>query len=343
MKPILKQILPLFRAQNLQVGIISASPIPEERYKYEEWQQCGYYGNMNFLVRHLEQKYNPQRIAPGTQSLFMVALNYYQPNPLGTRTQGRIARYAWGRNYHKVLGKKLQLITQQLSQMFPNENFFYTVDSVGLDERLWAARAGLGFIGKNTLLIHPNIGSWCVLGEIFSTYPFPEFRDVGNKPMPNCGDCHNCLDVCPTRALLGPYRKNSSLCIAYLTIEHKDIIPYELRKNMQNWLLGCDLCQEVCPFNRHAVTTREPDFLNHKTGPYLELSKVLAIKDDATYEKLYAGSALMRAKRQKLIRNACIAVANQRAVGLASLLENLQQQSDPILQDHAAWALQNLS
>lgn len=255
---------------------------------------------------------------------------------------GRIARYAWGRDYHKVLGKRLRRIVRKLGEQYPGESFRSFTDAVPLAERYYAERAAIAFTAKNTLSISSDFGSWFLIGEILSTKEFPSSEDARDRHGACPTNCTRCIDICPTGALYAPHRIDASKCISYLTIEHKGEIPVELRPKMGNWLFGCDLCQEVCPLNVRAQQTGVSDFLTVKAGESLELREVLEIENDDEYTRRFAGSPLMRAKRRGLLRNACIAAANTGAREILPLLRRRAADADPIVASHAQWAVEQL-
>lgn len=256
--------------------------------------------------------------------------------------RGRIARYAWGRDYHKVLGKRLRRIARRLAEEHPEHSFRHFTDSAPLAERYYAERAGVGFTARNTLSISGEFGSWFILGEILSTVEYPPTGDAGGRHGACPTNCTRCIDVCPTGALYAPHRIDASKCISYLTIEHKGSIPEDLRPKMGNWLFGCDLCQEVCPLNIRVQQTGVEDFVVLKAGDSLELSEILDIEDEDAYRERFAGSPLMRAKRRGLVRNACIVAANTGARDLLPRLRALCDEDDEIIAEHAAWAVSQL-
>ena len=350
-----------------RIGIISAEPIPEAEERFQQWLAQGYHGEMSYLSNNLQRRQNPQQVLPGAKSMIVVAINY-NPSPHLTPyalrltplsrnkgSTGRIARYAWGRDYHKVLDKKLKQLETFLHEIapVPIQTKRY-VDTGPILEKAYAEQAGIGFIGKNTLLISKGLGSWLFLGEILTTlelngsratlrpfdkvYPEPFDPSTmlragfaqgklrrgaqgrqssgqashGSQFSSACGSCTRCLDACPTQAFTAPYQLDARKCIAYLTIEHRSPIPEELQPQMDDWIFGCDICQEVCPYNRHAPQTKEPAFhAEAGAGPTLSLDKVLAIQSDEEYLKRFQGTPLMRAKRVGLQRNATVVLKNR--------------------------------
>ncbi|MCF7948767.1 MAG: tRNA epoxyqueuosine(34) reductase QueG [Spirochaetia bacterium] len=334
-------------------------PLPkvslQRQSDYESWIQAGFHGEMEYLKRHTHLKYQPQGLLPEARSLIQVVLPYYRSRRQEKLTpgQGRIARYGWGRDYHKVLKKRLTAVCRDLAEDFPGEHFRAFVDSGPLDERYYAQRAGLGGQGRNGLLIHPHYGSWVFLGEILTTLTIePAFSpELENGPTERqlkgpgavCPrDCANCRRKCPTGALRPDGRFDARRCISYLTIEHPGGIPLELRPLIGDWLFGCDICQEVCPLNHRVPETGETDFLQDIAGEALELSTVLRIRRREEMVELYAGSALMRLGVEQLLRNAAIVAANTGAAQLLPELQELSRHSNPMIAEHAVWALELL-
>ncbi len=253
-----------------------------------------------------------------------------------------MARYAWGRDYHRSLGKRLKRAIKALSDNYTGERFRAFTDATPLAERFYAERAGIGFAGRNTLTISSRFGSWFLIGEILTTCDFAATGPATGKNGSCPSGCSRCIDVCPTGALESPFRINASKCISYLTIENKGSIPEPLRKKMGDWIFGCDLCQEVCPLNIRVAVTGEADFTAHRAGPALSLQDVLTMESDEQFRFRFAGSPLARAGRRGLMRNACVAAANSGAVELLPILEELANGGDSLVAEHAAWAASRL-
>ena len=340
-----EELRSLFGAEHLELlGVADVLPSPEAEREYREWLAQGYAGSMSYLERHTELKYSPAKILPGARSILFAAINYYQrPQRPAASLEGRIARYAWGRDYHKVLGGRLRRVAKALERNHPGERFRPYTDSTPLAERFYAERAGIGFTGRNTLLISSQYGSWLLLGEIISTRAYPPSGPTERRHGACPSSCRKCLDVCPTGALISAGKIDASRCISYLTIEHRGSIPEELRPKIGNWLFGCDLCQEVCPLNLREQETTVEDFVQVKAGATRELASVLAIRTEEEFTRQFAGSPLMRARRSGLVRNACIVAANNGAVELLPLLRRLTRDADPIIAEHAAWAVERLA
>jgi epoxyqueuosine reductase len=287
-----------------RVGIGPAEA-PEHGAEFRGWVEAGYAGGMGYLERRLEERLDPLRVLPDARSVVCVALNYYQ-GELTDRSWEPVARYAWGRDYHQVITPRLERLAAHLTEAAGARCRAY-VDTGPVLERDIAARAGLGWIGKNTMLLHPALGSWFFIGVILTTAEL-EY----DTPLPDrCGSCRACLDVCPTHAFVAPYVLDARRCISYLTIEHKGPIDRDLHDGIGSWEFGCDLCQSVCPWNRKAPITRERAFV--PDAAYRGASAVLAMAD-AEFREEFAGTALLRPKAEGMRRNAAIALANtQRA------------------------------
>lgn len=314
------------------VAIGSAEP-PAHGAAFEAWLAAGYAGTMEYLARGRAKRLDLRQVLPGARSVIAVALNYYQGQPARSHGWAPVARYAWGRDYHGVMTprlEKLRAFLQETAGLEARGKIY--VDTGPVLERDLAARAGLGWIGKNTNLLHPELGSFFFIGVILTTAEL-EF----DAPLPDrCGSCRACLDVCPTRAFIAPYVLDARRCISYLTIENKGPIPDELREEAGEWAFGCDLCQAVCPWNRHAPETREPGF--YPAEPLPELSELLAL-DDAGFRQRFAGTPLTRAKRRGFLRNVAVALGNRRDPETVPALSRALADPEPLVRQHAAWAL----
>lgn len=319
------------------LGIADAMPDAAATARYQAWLQAGRHGDMVWMERHAVGKYDPSQILPGCRSVLVTGLSYYQPGACGVG-QGRIARYAWGRDYHRVLGNRLRRAARQLTDRYPQDRFKGYTDALPLDERYYACAGGAGFIGRNTLLIHSALGSWFVIGEILSArhWPATPLREPRHGACPT--GCRKCLDVCPTGALTDFGEIDASRCISYLTIENKGPIPAEYRKAVGAWLFGCDLCQEVCPFQLRKQVTTERDFLAWRAGPGVSPSEILAMDEDA-FAARFAGTPIMRTGLWRMQRNACIVAGNLQDAQSLPALYRMRSGKDPILREHAAWAL----
>jgi epoxyqueuosine reductase len=296
------------RALKLGFDLVAIGPAdpPEHGDAFEVWLDSGYAGGMDYLARGQEKRLDPGKVLPGARSVIAVALNYYQGPAPHEESWTPVARYAWGRDYHDVMTPRLESLLAFLKEAAgPDVRGRVYVDTGPVLERDLAARAGLGWIGKNSMLLHPELGSWFFIGVILTTAEL----DVGQSLPDRCGSCRACLDVCPTSAFVAPYVLDATCCISYLTIEHKGPIRDDLRPQMGDWVFGCDLCQSVCPWNRKAPLTREPAMLPDRPFPPLES---LSQMTKAEFRERFRGSPLMRPKWRGMVRNAEVALANRR-------------------------------
>lgn len=339
------EIAAAFSAEGLEVsGVADAVRLPEDERRYHEWIKRGHHGSMAYLERHAPAKHEPSRILPGCVSIIFAAVSYAQSPPRRLLPgHGRVSMYAWGRDYHNALGKRLKRVVRRLERSYPHHRFSSGTDSTPLAERAYARRAGIGFSGRNTLLIHPRFGSSFFVGEILSTMYVPATGPEPGARLTCPDSCSRCSDACPTGALYEPYQMDARRCISYLTIEHRGDIDLEIRPLIGDRLFGCDCCQSVCPLNAEVSPATLPDFTRQGVGPSIELQKVLRISDDAEYSQLFAGTPLHRTGRERLTRNAGIVAANTGATGLIPDLRRCAGDESPLIRAHAAWALEILS
>jgi epoxyqueuosine reductase len=283
------------------VAVGPAAP-PEHGAALRRWVAAGHAGTMGYLERRLEERLDPDRVLPGARAAVCVALNYYQGEPVDPSWRP-IARYAWGRDYHDVIGPRLERLATHLADAAGARSRGY-VDTGPVLERDLAARAGLGWIGKNTMLLHPALGSWFFIGVLLTTAEL-----VSDAPLADrCGSCRACLDACPTGAFLAPYVLDSRRCISYLTIEHRGDIDPDLHPDMTGWQFGCDVCQDVCPWNRKAPPAPHPEFRPRAAYPGAE---AISHMDDTSIRDAFRDTALLRAKPAGLRRNALIYLENE--------------------------------
>lgn len=294
-----------------RIGITSALPIGRREY-VDAWLAAGRAGEMSYLARYADQRFQPAAMLDGARSVIVFAQNYYQQAPARNDTApatGRVAMYAWGRDYHKVLKKAifrvLDRLRNEVEQPFASR---VCVDTAPVLERELAARAGVGWIGKNTLVMHQDLGSYFFLGEAVTDLELP----TDAPAVDHCGTCTACLEACPTDAFPAPYQMDASRCISYLTIEHRSTIDPALASRMDDWVFGCDICQMVCPHNRHITETDVADYAVRPPGPHPDLKHVQQWTDEA-YDQNTAGSASRRATRAMWQRNARIAESNKRS------------------------------
>lgn len=324
------------------VGITPARPA-SRLDAYFRWLEAGYHGEMGYMAREdrVARRRDLNVILPGARSLVMVGLDYttlHLPDDIaGDPARGRISNYAWGRDYHDVMTPRLEQLADTIQGWLerPLARRAY-VDTGALLERNHAEQAGLGFSGKNTMLIHPRRGSSFFLGEILLdvelAYDAPQ-TGVG------CGSCTRCLAACPTDAFPEPYVLDARRCISYLTIELKNSIPVDLRPSMGNWVYGCDVCQAVCPWERFAIETHESAFqpldLDHAAPP---LGDLLAL-DEVTFAGRFDGSPIQRIGRERLVRNACVAAGNSGLREFLPVLSRLaREDGSALVREHAGWA-----
>ncbi|POQ98484.1 hypothetical protein AU468_12900 [Alkalispirochaeta sphaeroplastigenens] len=342
-----EELRDLAREEGLEcLAVIDARAAPEEEEVFRQWLSQERHGTMAWLERHAPVRYRPQELLPGCRSMISVGFNYYQPlPPEPEQPAGRVARYAWGRDYHKELGKRLRRLVRALQDRFPGDRFRSWTDATPLAERYYAELSGLGFTGRNNLLIHRRFGSWFFLGEILSTASLAEHRprqEEGCSSRAACPHrCSRCIDSCPTRALIGPHRLDASRCISYLTIEYRGVIAPDLADSLGNWVFGCDLCQDCCPLNGGVPSTRAEGFLRHRSGSFLALADLLSLREEDLLSR-FAGSPLMRAGRTRLVRNACIAAANSGDFELLPLVRALREDADQVVAAQAEQAVARL-
>ena len=324
------------------VGVAPASPTP--RFDaYHSWIAQGYHGEMGYMARpdRAERRKDTGRIMPGARYVVCVGLNYYS-DPLPAYTErdpryGLISNYAWGVDYHDLMMPRLEdlaaFVGAETGRKITHRAF---VDTGPVLERAYAAWSGLGFIGKNTCLIHPKMGSWLFLGEILMDI---ELEPTPEQTSPSCGTCRRCLDACPTGALVAPFVLDARRCISYLTIELKGVIPREFRPLMSNWVYGCDVCQTVCPWQRFAQPTRGRSFRAGRPDCAAPVLLDLMGMGEKAFQLRYKNSPIFRIGRRRLLRNTAVALGNwgdERAI--PALIRALTDE-EPLVRGHAAWAL----
>jgi epoxyqueuosine reductase len=355
-------------------GVVRASKFPELA-QTEEWLARGYAGEMKYLSD--ARRSNPESAMPGIRSVIVCALNYNAEQPKSTdvahqpdscEPRGWISRYAWGGDYHDVLRRKLDGLVAALREKFEEPfNARVYADTGPLQERVFAKYAGLGWLGKNTLLLNQALGSWFFLGAILTTLDLAPTLGPADLPPPDlCGSCRRCIDACPTAALVEPYVLDARRCISYLTIELRGSIPELLREPMGRHVFGCDICQDVCPWNRRTPVTGEEDFRPRvfplkKKDPengaeslgenslFLPKLEWLASLDEGEYRNVFRGSPVKRTKWRGLVRNACIALGNARLrrgtpahEEIRALLQRLAASPDAPISESALWALSRI-
>jgi epoxyqueuosine reductase len=283
------------------VGFAKAEILTEEISKLKEWLRKGYQSGMKYMERNLERRKNVNEVLPGAKSIISLALNYYTDNKYSNeKGKGKISRYAWGKDYHLVIWDKLAVLENSLKELDPSFNSISYVDTGPVMDKVWAKKAGLGWIGKHTNLINKEYGSWIFLANIITNYNFNYSTEVEDF----CGSCTACIDACPTNAIVEEYVVDSNKCISNLTIENKGNIPVEFKGNFDNWLYGCDICQDVCPWNiKLSQLTPLQEFQPAEGQKEILLDDVLSMNSSQFKEK-FAGSPIKRAKLKGLKRNA---------------------------------------
>ena len=285
-----------------KVGIVRADPLTRERQRLEEWLGRGFQGEMRWMARDPEKRTDPRALLPGARSVVVVAHNYYTPHRHAqAAATGKVSRYSWGDDYHDVVGGKLKELLAWIKEEWPEAAGKVCVDIQPMMDKAWAVRAGLGWIGKHTNLITREYGSWVFLGELLLNL---ELEYDAGPAEDHCGSCTLCLDACPTDAITEPYVVDSTKCISYATIELRDErMPEDVARNLEGWLYGCDICQDVCPWNRFEQPTMEPRFEPREGLVNAPLSDILELTPE-TYAERFRQSAIKRAKLSGLQRNA---------------------------------------
>jgi epoxyqueuosine reductase len=344
-------------------GIVRAEKFPELE-KFKEWLGLGFAGEMKYLED--PRRTDPSLVIEGLQSAIVCALNYNTEHPYSTEAgggvepagdqpHGWISRYAWGDDYHKVMWNKLNGLVEALKERFPEPFAARAYADTGpVAERLFAKYAGLGWLGKNTLLLNKAYGSWLFLGVIFTSLDLPPSLGPADSPPPDlCGSCQRCLDACPTEALVAPYLLDARRCISYLTIELRGSVPEEFREAMGWQVYGCDICQDVCPYNRKAPVSPLKEFEPRQQGGEHSLMRPelegLAEMDQQEFQQRFQNSALKRAKWTGLVRNACIALGNaatrtapEDRSRVEALLRELSRSEISTIAASADWSLRRI-
>jgi len=318
-------------------GIARVEPL-EASAHYDAWLAAGGHGDMAWLAteRHRTRRADPLQVLAGLQSVVCVALAYPPArDPARDRRLGQIARYAAGEDYHRIMRDKLRALETFVREVLPGAATVWYSDTGAILERGWAERAGLGWIAKNTCMIGPRLGSYTLLGELLVDRPLDPDSPFAHH---HCGTCTRCIEACPTGAILGPQRLDARRCISYLTIELRGPIPRDLRRLVGDWIFGCDVCQDVCPWNRFAPPAREAR-LHARRFDGWSLETFLGM-DDATFRTVFADSPIRRARREGFLRNVCVALGNRGdADAVPALLASLRTDPAPLVRMHAAWAL----
>jgi epoxyqueuosine reductase len=362
----MREIAALAREIGFHRAAIVPIEAPRRHALFTSWLAAGHAGEMTYLAQpeHVAQRGDLHGLLETARSLVVVALAYDRVDPVASSAQGaadataagaaaptvparallrgRIARYARGEDYHLVMRDKLVLLADRLARELGRPVATRPcVDSAPVLEREWAERGGLGFVAKNTMLIAPGLGSYVVLGELLVDADLAPTAPE-SPPRPRCGSCRSCLDACPTGAFVDAYVLDARRCISYLTIEHEGILPRELRAAMGTWVFGCDVCQEVCPFNAGAGEAADPQLVSRSIEHALPDLVALAAKGANQVRQLVKRTALRRISRDILLRNVAIALGNTGSPDAIPALISLLENKNPLVRVHAVWALRQL-
>ncbi len=321
---------------------VTTAAAPESAPQFQQWLTEHRHGEMGYLERNSHKRVQPQLVLPDARSIIVLAASYSGDTKAAALpakpAAGVISRYARYRDYHDILGERLKALTAFIDELGgPGTRSLWYVDTGPILERDLAQRAGLGFIGKHTNLISRQLGNWIFLAEILTTIELEPDSPEHNR----CGSCTRCLKACPTGAITAPFQLDAGRCISYLTIELKGSIPLELRPAIGNRIYGCDDCLAACPWNRFA---RQGQLMKSHARPELatpDLIELLGL-DEATFKARFAGTPILRTKRRGLLRNVCVALGNSRDQAARPALERAAKDLEPLIAEHARWALEQL-
>ena len=330
------------RAHKLGFELVGITPAAQSETiaRYQQWIENGYAGKMDYLERHLPLKADVRQLLAEAKSVISLAINYYTLDPSKALaedpTRGQISRYAWGDDYHDVIRQRLSELIDFIKQVAETElRTRVCVDTAPIIEREYAQKAGLGWIGKNTNLIHWRSGSWYFLAEVLINIVLESDTPAVRG---SCGTCTLCIEACPTDAIIEPNVLDSRLCISYLTIELKDGIPKALRPKIGNLIFGCDICQEICPWNNKAVPTDEPAFQPRAENFAPKLLSLIGMTQQE-FSRRFKGSPIKRTKRRGFLRNVLVAIGNWGDRRAVPALKDALTDDEPLVRSHAAWAL----
>jgi len=331
-----KELIAYARELGFDSCRIAACAAPGHASEFRTWLREGAAGEMSYMERGEEKRCDPQKVLSGARSIVVVALNYWQgesatPKVFGAAT-GRVARYAWGEDYHEVIPQKLDKIDNFLRRFGGRQKSY--VDTGPILERDHAAQAGIGWHGKSTMLIDTQLGTWFFLGEILTTLELPPDTPQRDR----CGTCERCIKACPTAAIAAPHQLDARRCISYLTIELKGSIPVELRPLIGNRIFGCDDCLDACPWNRFAQASRETAFSARPSTTGMLLRDYLKL-NDVEFRGLFRNSPIKRIKRRGFLRNVCVALGNVGGLADLSALKGAASDPDELIAEHATWAI----
>jgi epoxyqueuosine reductase len=338
------EIKALLHRRALELGFddcrIATAASPRHAEAFCAWLQEGGAGEMDWMRRTAEKRCDPQRVLPGVRSVVALAVNYWQgdqarrPEADATNS-GRIARYAWGDDYHEVVEAKLRELDGFLAAAGGQQRFY--VDTGPVLERDFSAEAGIGWHGKSTMLLSRELGTWFFLAEIFTTLELPP----DPPQVARCGSCTRCIDACPTGAITTPHQLDARRCISYLTIELKGSIPLEFRPLIGDRIYGCDDCLDACPWNRFAKVARESAFAASPAVAHMYLRDFLAL-DDGQFREMFRRSPIRRTKRRGFLRNVCVALGNVGTQADLPALAAAARDHEPLIVEHALWAIEQI-
>jgi epoxyqueuosine reductase len=320
---------------------ISGTTLDEDEQHLNRWLAHGRHGEMEYMARHGTKRTRPAELEPGTQRIISVRMDYIPPGTanawdvLHDGEAAYVSRYALGRDYHKLMRSRLQKLAERIGAVAGDFGYRAYVDSAPVMEKALARNAGLGWIGKHTVLINRHAGSYFFIGELYTDLPLP----VDTPASEHCGTCTRCIDVCPTQAIIGPYQLDAKRCISYLTIELKGSIPEDLRAPMGNRIFGCDDCQLVCPWNKFAQVATEADFAPRHSLDGAKLVELFAWSEDE-FLKRTEGMAIRRTGYEGWLRNIAVALGNApHSAAVCAALSTRAEHPSAIVREHVAWAL----
>ena len=335
----------LARAFGFEQAGVADIDLVEAEARLHRWLELKRHGGMDWMARHGRKRTRPGELLPGTLRVLCFRMHYWPKEAapalsvLADPDKAYISRYALGRDYHRLMRRRLRKLAESIAEAAGPMGYRVFVDSAPVMEKPLAAKAGLGWMGKHTNLIHRHEGSWFFLGEIYTDLPLPADRPVSN----HCGSCRACLDICPTDAIVAPYQLDARRCISYLTIEHRGSIPLELRPLIGNRVFGCDDCQLVCPWNRHARPSEEAAFAPRHGLDNAWLADLFAWSEDQWRERT-RGSALRRAGYTGWLRNLAVALGNApRTASVMAALGSRASHTSELVREHVRWALDRQS
>ena len=323
-------------------GMTLPQPVQEAEDIFRQWQEQGKHGEMAYLEQYEERRQSFWKRFSDAKSIIVLGINYFSKSETKSNgyLTGRVARYAWGRDYHKVISEKLELLKEKIKREVNDEVYFEpATDTKPLFERTLAQQAGLGFIGKQTQLLSLQFGPWLFLSELITNLKLEPDQPFQGS----CGTCRLCIDECPTHAIEETGHVDARKCIAYLTIEHKTEIPMELREKIGNWVFGCDECLTVCPYTAKQKETDWKELTSEAGfGTELDLLQLFETKSNRDHKKKFAHSPISRASRKQLLRNACVVLGNLGSDTTLPILEKALDDPSPLVQDHARWAISQI-